>query len=176
MIFTETKLQGVYRIDPERIEDERGFFARTFCVNELQNMGLVAHVEQSSISFNPKVGTLRGMHYQAAPHGETKIIRCTRGAIWDCLIDLRPDSATFTQWHAEMLSAENRRLFYVPEGIAHGFITLEPNSEVFYEIASAFVPEAARGVRWNDSSFAVDWPAEPTLISERDASYPDYAS
>jgi len=115
------------------------------------------------------------MHYQAEPHGETKLIRCTRGAIWDCLIDLRPDSPTFKLWVAETLTQENRRLLYAPSGVAHGFLTLEPNSEVFYEIADDYVPEAAKGVRWNDPAFAIEWPEAPELMSERDRSYPDFA-
>jgi dTDP-4-dehydrorhamnose 3,5-epimerase len=170
----ETRLPGVYLIEPRRRSDERGFFARTFCSRELAELGLETRIAQSSISFNPTRGTLRGMHYQASPHGETKIIRCTMGAIWDCLIDLRPDSPTYKQWVAERLTAENRKLFYVPEGIAHGFLTLEPDSEVFYEISSFFVPDAARGVRWDDPTFAVDWPIRPRLMSDRDRDYVDF--
>jgi len=174
MQLSETRLSGVYTIDPERIEDERGFFARTFCVQELEARGLTGRVIQSSVSFNPQRGTLRGMHYQTDPHGETKIIRCTRGAIWDCLVDLRPDSETYQGWVAETLTQENRRLFYVPPGIAHGFITLEPDTEVFYEIADDYVAEAARGVRWNDPAFGIDWPTEPRIMSDRDRDYADF--
>ncbi|MFQ5349965.1 MAG: dTDP-4-dehydrorhamnose 3,5-epimerase [Thermoanaerobaculia bacterium] len=174
MKVRETKLPGVYLIEPERQSDDRGFFARTFCSRELAELGLVSTIAQSSISFNPTEGTLRGMHYQAPPHGETKIIRCTMGAIWDCLIDLRPDSPTYRGWLAEELTAENRKLFYVPEGIAHGFLTLAPNTEVFYEISTFFVPEAARGVRWDDPAFGVDWPRRPRLLSDRDRTYEDF--
>ena len=174
MEFRQTELSGVYLIEPQRLSDERGFFARTFCARELGELGLATGIAQSSVSFNPTEGTLRGMHYQDAPHGETKLIRCTMGAIWDCLIDLRPDSPTYKRWVGERLTAENHRLFYVPEGIAHGFLTLEPNSEVFYEISSFFVPEAARGVRWDDPAFGIEWPAEPRLMSERDRTYPDF--
>ncbi len=174
MNLKETILPGVYLIEPRRHSDERGFFARTFCSRELGELGLETTIAQSSISFNPTRGTLRGMHYQAPPHGETKIIRCTMGAIWDCLIDLRPDSPTYKQWVAERLTAENRKLFYVPEGIAHGFLTLEPDSEVFYEISSFFVPDAARGVRWDDPAFGIDWPSPPRLMSDRDRDYGDF--
>ena len=174
MLLNETELTGVYTIDPERHEDERGFFARTFCVRELEAAGLVGRVIQSSVSFNPTRGTLRGMHYQAEPHGETKIIRCTRGAIWDCLVDLRKESPTYLQWVAEALTEDNRRLFYVPRGVAHGFITLAPDTEVFYEIADDYVPESARGVRWDDPTFGIDWPESPQLVSDRDRTYPDY--
>ena len=174
MNFHETSLPGVYVIEPKRLSDERGFFARTFCTEDFAVRGLDARVVQSSISFNPTRGTLRGMHYQAEPHGENKIIRCTMGAIWDCLIDLRPGSPTYKQWTAETLTAENRRLFYVPEGVAHGFLTLEPNSEVFYEISTIYVPDAGRGVRWDDPAFGIEWPDRPQLMSDRDRSYPDF--
>ena len=174
MNFHETSLPGVYVIEPKRLSDERGFFARTFCTEDFAVRGLDARVVQSSISFNPTRGTLRGMHYQAEPHGENKIIRCTMGAIWDCLIDLRPGSPTYKQWTAETLTAENRRLFYVPEGVAHGFLTLEPNSEVFYEISTIYVPDAGRGVRWDDPAFGVEWPDSPQLMSDRDRGYPDF--
>ena len=174
MEFRQTELPGVYLIEPQRLADERGFFARTFCARELGERGLATEIAQSSVSFNPTQGTLRGMHYQAAPHGETKIIRCTRGAIWDCLIDLRPDSPTYKRWVGERLTADNHKLFYVPEGIAHGFLTLEPDSEVFYEISTFYVPEAARGVRWDDPAFGIEWPGEPRLLSERDRTYPNF--
>ena len=174
MNFHKTTLPGVYLIEPKRLADERGFFARTFCTEDFAVRGLDARVVQSSISFNPARGTLRGMHYQAEPHGENKIVRCTMGAIWDCLIDLRPGSPTYKQWTAETLTAENRRLFYVPEGVAHGFLTLAPNSEVFYEISTIYVPDAGRGVRWDDPAFGIDWPDQPQLMSDRDRSYPDF--
>ena len=175
MIFVETKLKGAFVIELERIDDERGFFARTFCVNEFKGRGLNPGLAQCSISFNGKAGTLRGMHYQLPPHVECKLVRCTMGAIFDVIVDLRPESKTFRQWIAIELSAENRRSIYVPEGIAHGFQTLTNNSEVFYQISEFHHPECARGVRWDDEAFGIKWPStEKPTISERDSHYPDY--
>jgi dTDP-4-dehydrorhamnose 3,5-epimerase len=174
MIFEETGIGGVWLIGPERHEDERGFFARTWDDAELTSRGLNARVVQCSISFNRRRGTLRGMHYQAPPHEETKIVRCTRGAVYDVAVDLRPSSPTFLSWTAVELSADNRRALYVPSGCAHGYLTLEPSSELHYLISQAYAPEAARGVRWDDPRFGIGWPATPAVISERDASYPDF--
>lgn len=175
MVFTETKLKSAFVIDLERKEDERGFFARTFCVDEFQARGLNARLVQCSISFNPERGTLRGMHWQDPPHAECKLVRVTHGAIFDVVIDLRPNSATFKQHFALQLSAENHRQLYVPEGFAHGFQTLEDNTEVFYQMSAAYAPPLGRGVRWNDPAFGIDWPpAERRIISERDAGYPDF--
>jgi dTDP-4-dehydrorhamnose 3,5-epimerase len=172
VIFTETKLKGAFVIEPERIEDERGFFARTFCEREFEARGLNARVAQCSISFNRKKGTLRGMHYQVAPHEEAKLVRCTRGAIYDVIIDLRADSPTFRQWVAVELTEDNRRMLYIPEGFAHGFQTLEDNTEVFYQISEFYHPESARGVRWDDPAFGIDWPPEDQrVISARDQDY-----
>ena len=174
MIFTETKLPGAYLIEPERIADERGFFARTWCRREFATHGLSVELAQCNVSFNPRRGTLRGMHYQAAPHAEVKLVRCTMGAIYDVIVDMRPDSATFRQWVAAELSAENRRMLFIPEGFAHGFQTLEDNSEVFYQISAFYAPESARGLRWDDPALAIAWPpAEQRVISPRDAAYPD---
>lgn len=174
MIFRATRLAGAYVIEPERIEDERGFFARTFCAREFQAHGLNTHFAQCSTSFNKAKGTLRGMHYQAAPHQEAKLIRCTRGSIFDVIIDLRPQTPTFKQHVSVELSAANRIMLYVPEGFAHGFQTLEDDSEVFYQISEFFAPDCARGVRWNDPAFGIQWPEAVRTISRRDRQYPDF--
>ena len=173
MIFHETKLKGVYIIEPEWLEDERGFFARTFCQEEFAAHGLNPRVVQCNISFNKKKGTLRGMHYQIAPHEEVKLVRCTRGAIYDVIIDLRPDLPTFKRWVAVELTADNRRMLYIPEGFAHGFQTLEDDTEVFYQMSESYHPECARGVRWDDSAFGIEWPLLDLTISAKDRSYPD---
>ena len=174
MILIETKLQGAYIIEPEPIEDERGFFARTFCVREFEAHGLNPHVAQCNISYNPKRGTLRGMHYQAAPHAEAKLVRCIRGAIYDVIIDLRPESPTFKEWVAVELTANNRRMLYVPEGFAHGFQTLGDDSEVFYQMSEYYHSECARGVRWNDPAFGIVWPEAVPVMSDRDKGFSDY--
>lgn len=174
MIFSETRLKGVFVIDPEPLGDERGFFARAWCSREFNALGLDSRLAQCNISFNKIKGTLRGMHYQVAPHGEAKLVRCTMGAIYDVIIDLRHDSATFTQWVAVQLSAENRRMMYIPEGLAHGFQTLEDNTEVFYQMSEFYHPESARSVRWNDPAFGIEWPLAVTLISEKDQRHPMY--
>lgn len=176
MIFTETRLQGAYIIDVERREDDRGFFGRTFCRNEFSTRGLKTHVAQCNVSFNKKRGTLRGMHYQIAPRAEAKQVRCTRGKIYDVIIDLRPGSPTRLQWEGVELSAENCRSLYVPEGFAHGFQTLEHDSEVFYQMYEFYAPEYARGIRWDDPLFKIPWPLPGTIISDRDRSYPLYGS
>jgi len=175
MKFIETVLKGAFVVEPERIEDERGFFARTFCRREFEGHGLNPNLAQCSISFNRKKGTLRGMHYQAPPHAECKLVRCSRGAIHDVIVDFRPGS-TFRQWIAVELSAENGRALYVPEGLAHGFETLADETEVFYEISEFHHPECARGVRWNDPAIGIAWPLAPTAISGRDKSYPDFVA
>jgi dTDP-4-dehydrorhamnose 3,5-epimerase len=178
MVFRETPVAGSYVVEPERMEDARGFFARTFSADEFAARGLDARVDQCSTSFNAKRGTLRGMHYQAAPHGEAKLVRCTRGAIYDVAVDLRPDSPSYLRWVAAELTAENGHALYVPEGCAHGFQTLEDASEILYQISRAYVPEAARGVRWDDPAFNIAWPPAPPggrTLAERDAQYPDFA-
>ena len=172
MVFIETKLKGVYIIEPEKIEDERGFFARTFCCHEFEAHGLNPRIAQCSVSFNRGKGTLRGMHYQVAPYEETKLVRCTMGAIYDVAVDLRRDSPTFKQWVATELTAENRRMFYIPEGLAHGFQTLQDSSEVSYQMSVPYDPEGARGLRWNDGAFGISWPLEPITISKRDRTWP----
>jgi dTDP-4-dehydrorhamnose 3,5-epimerase len=176
MIFTGTPLPGAYAIDLERLADERGFFARTRCRREFEAHGLNPDVAQCNVSVSHKRGTLRGMHYQAAPRAEAKLVRCTAGAIYDVIVDLRADSKMFKQWFAVELSADNRRMLYIPEGLAHGFLTLADNVEVSYEMSEFYAPECARGVRWNDPAFAIRWPLEITMISERDRTYPDFGS
>jgi dTDP-4-dehydrorhamnose 3,5-epimerase len=174
MIFTETTLKGAFVIHLEKLEDERGFFARTWCQLEFMRYGLNAQVAQCSISFNRKRGTLRGMHYQIAPYEETRIVRCTQGAIYDVIIDLRDHAPTFTQWIALELTSENRQMIYIPEGFAHGFQTLADNTEVFYQISESYAPEYARGVRWNDPAFGIQWPEDRRILSQRDRNFPDF--
>jgi len=175
MIFTETKLKGAYIIEPERLDDERGFFARTFCQEEFKAHGLNPRVVQCNISFNKKRGTLRGMHYQVAPYEEAKLVRCTMGTIHDVALDLRPDSLTFKQWIGVELSAENRRMLYIPEGFAHGFQTLEDNTEVFYQVSEFYHPESTRGVCWNDPEFGIEWSLSNPIMSDKDKSFRDFA-
>jgi dTDP-4-dehydrorhamnose 3,5-epimerase len=175
VIFNETKLKGAYLIQVEPFEDERGYFARTFCREEFEARGLNSSVAQCNVSQNRKKGTLRGMHYQIAPHAEAKLVTCLAGSIYDVIIDLRPDSITCCHWVAVELSARHRRsLIYIPEGFAHGFQTLEDDTEVFYQMSYAYVPESARGLRWNDPAFAIRWPDGSPTLSERDKNYPDF--
>lgn len=157
----------------ERHPDERGFFARTFCTNEFAIHGLNARIVQCSISFNRRRGTLRGLHYQAAPRAETKLVRCTRGAVYDVVLDLRGDSPTFRQWIGVELTEQKRNMVYIPEGCAHGFLTLADETEVFYQMSEFYALESARGVRWDDPAFRIDWPGKVEVISERDRTYPD---
>ena len=174
MIFRSTGIEGAWVIEAERLEDERGFFARTWDAEQVEQHGLNPRLAQCSISYNRARGTLRGLHYQVAPHEEAKLVRCTAGAIFDVALDLRPESATFRRWFGVELSAENRRGLYVPEGCAHGFLTLDDGCEVHYQISQSYAPEAAAGVRWNDPAFAIRWPGEVVVINERDRSYPDF--
>lgn len=174
MIFTETELPGVYLLDIEPAMDERGFFARTWCQHEFQERGLCERFVQSSISFNKLRGTLRGMHFQSAPHGEAKLIRCERGAIYDVIVDVRPQSPAFGKYVAEILTAENRRLIYAPEGVAHGFLTLADDTQVDYEISNFYSGGHARGFRWDDPAFGISWPEQVQVISERDRGYADF--
>lgn len=177
MKFTPTKLEGAFIIDIEHIHDERGFFARSWCSEEFQALGLNPNLVQCSVSFNEFAGTLRGMHYQSPPHPETKVVRCTAGSIYDVIIDLRPNSATFKQWISVELSAENRRMIYVPVGFAHGFQSLVDNTEVFYMVSEFYHPELSLSVRWNDPQFAITWPnGGPRVISVRDSRHPDFDS
>ncbi len=175
MIFEELDLPGAYVLDIEKHEDGRGFFARTWDTEAMAQRGLGTEIAQCSVSFKASENTLRGMHYQDAPHAEAKVVRCTHGAIYDVIIDLRRGSSTFKRWSSVELSGSNRRSLYVPEGFAHGFQTLAPDTEVFYQISQDYFPEAQRGVRWDDPAFAIDWPdATERIMSERDRSLPDF--
>jgi dTDP-4-dehydrorhamnose 3,5-epimerase len=175
VIFRETAIAGAFEVEPEVIEDERGYFARTFAVDEFASHGLVTAVVQCNLSYNTHRGTLRGVHFQAPPCGECKLVRCTRGAIYDVLVDLRPDSPTQCEWVAIELTSENRRMVYIPEGLAHGFQTLEDGSEIFYQMSQAYIPTHARGVRWNDPAFGIEWPlVDQRVISQKDQSYADF--
>jgi dTDP-4-dehydrorhamnose 3,5-epimerase len=176
MRFETTPLPGLWVIDVDPVTDDRGWFARTFDAAEFAAHGLPATVVQCNASFNARRDTLRGMHYQADPHGETKLVRCVSGAVFDVAVDLRPDSPTFARWHGVELTAANRRMLYIPVGFAHGFQTLTDDSELLYLMGHEYVPEAGRGVRFDDPAFAIDWPA-PTgerIVSERDLGYPDF--
>lgn len=174
MRFIETSLGGAFVIEPEKLEDKRGFFARSFCQNEFEAHGLNSNIVQCNISLNAKRGTLRGMHFQAAPYAEAKLVRCTRGSMYDVIIDLRPSSATFCKWYAVELNGANCMTLYVPEGFAHGFQTLEDDTEVFYQISEYYRPDFSRGVRWDDPAFAIEWPPAERIISEKDKGYPDF--
>jgi dTDP-4-dehydrorhamnose 3,5-epimerase len=175
MIFRETKLKRAFVVEPETLEDERGFFARSWCQREFEEHGLNPRLVQCDISFSKKKGTLRGMHYQLSPFEEAKLVRCTRGSVYDAIIDLRPDSPTFKEHIGLVLTAENHKMLYVPEGFAHGFLTVEDNTEVFYQMSEFYSPEHARGVRWDDPAFGISWPLVPRTMSERDRTCPDFA-
>jgi dTDP-4-dehydrorhamnose 3,5-epimerase len=174
MIFLETKIYRVFEIHLEPKVDERGIFARTWCQKEFEGHGLNPKLVQCSVSFNTRKGTLRGMHYQAPPYAETKLIRCTSGAIYDVVLDLRPQSQTFKKWVAVVLTSQDRNMMYVPEGCAHGFLTLEDNSEVFYQMSEVYNAKSASGVRWDDPAFQIEWPGKVKVISERDRTYLDF--
>lgn len=172
MIFRETSLAGAWVLEPERFEDERGFFARTYCRREFEAHELDPSIAQCSVSYNHRRGTLRGLHFQAAPHEEIKLVRVTRGAIWDVIVDVRPESPTFKRHFGIVLSAENRHELYIPKGMAHGFQTLEDETEVFYQISEFYAPDFAQGYRWDDPAFAIPWPEPVTVISEKDRNLP----
>ena len=174
MIFTETPLKGAYLIDLERRGDERGFFARAFCEREFAGHGLVDRFVQANNSLTAREGTLRGMHYQLAPRAETKMVRCIRGSLYDVVLDLRRDSPTFGQSFGAELSADNRRMMYVPKGFAHGFFTLTDDAEALYFVDEVYAPECERGVRWDDPRFAIAWPGEPAVLSDKDRSWRDF--
>ena len=176
MHLRSTEIAGVMIIEPERLCDERGFFARTWCRKEFEERGLPVEWVQSNVSFNAKRGTLRGLHYQAAPHGEVKLVRCTMGAIYDVVVDLRIGSPTYRHSIGVELSAENRLALYIPDGCAHGFQTLTHNCEVLYQMGAEYHAPAARGVRWDDPAFAITWPLSPTVVSARDQAYADFAA
>lgn len=174
MIFHQTPLKDAYVIDLEKKGDERGFFARLFCAEEFSKHGLEPQFIQANNSFSVEKGTLRGLHYQLSPDAETKLVRCIRGSFYDVILDLRPDSPTFGQSFGAVLSSENRQMMYVPKGFAHGFLTLEPNSEVLYLVSAVYSKNNERGIRWNDPRFEIEWPDSPKVISERDANHPDF--
>ncbi len=174
MIFKETHLLGAFIIEPEILTDERGAFARIFCQKEFESHGLNPNILQSSISLNNKKFTLRGMHFQKSPHAEAKLVRCSRGLIYDVIVDLRPDSPTYMEWTSIELSLENKRMVYVPEGFAHGFQTLEDDTEVIYQMSQFYSPDHSGGIRWDDPSFSIEWPGEPTVISPKDQNFPDF--
>lgn len=176
MRFTETRLTGAYLIDADVFADERGFFARTFCRREFENHGLEVAVVQAAVSFNAHRGTLRGMHYQNAPHAQAKLVRCSRGVVFDVIVDLRQASPTYRQWTGVELSADSQRSLYVPAGFAHGFLATEDGSEVAYQMSGPYVPGAEAGIRWNDPAIGIEWPFMPVVLSPRDAGYPDWGS
>ena len=172
MIYHYTPLQGVFRIEPDRHEDERGWFARTFCAREFADMGMVATFAQCSISFNAKRGAVRGLHYQASPCPEAKLVRCVQGALFDVAVDIRPDSPSFGQWASAELTAKNGHMLYIPEGYAHGFQTVAANTEILYQISTEYRPELSRGIRWNDPDVGIDWPLSDATLSDRDRTLP----
>jgi dTDP-4-dehydrorhamnose 3,5-epimerase len=172
--FEPASLAGVFLVRLEEMADERGFFARSWCRREFEEHGLDPDVVQCSVSFNHRKGTLRGMHYQAAPHEEAKLVRCTSGSVYDVIIDLRPSSPTYTRHFGVLLSSLERQALYIPKGFAHGFLTLEDGAEIFYQMSAFYEPRSARGVRWNDPAFGIRWPAEVRVISDRDRAWPDF--
>ena len=174
MIFTETKLKGAYIIGIEKHEDERGFFARSWCKREFQEIGLNTNILQSNIAFSKRRGTLRGLHYQTKPYEETKFIRCTKGIVYDTIIDLRPESSTYKKWVGIDLAEDNYRMLYVPEGFAHGYVTLTDNVEVSYQVSQFYALRYERGIRYNDPAFGINWPIDILVISDKDKSWPDY--
>lgn len=172
--LVETSIFGAWILDIEPVEDARGFFARTLCANMLEQHGLESKILQQSVSFNRSRGILRGLHYQSKPYEEVKMVRVTKGRIYDVILDLRCDSPSYLRWDAIELSADNHRTVYIPKGVAHGFQVLDNNSEVFYQMTESYVPSHACGVRWNDPVFSIDWPLSDPVLSERDACYPDF--
>ena len=174
MIFTKSKLSGAYLIDIEKLEDERGFFARSWDSKKFDEIGLNPNLAQCNISFNIQKGTVRGMHFQKSPHEEDKIVRCTKGKIFDVIIDLRKNSSTFTKWEGFELSEDNHKMLYIPKGFAHGFQTMEDNSEIFYQMSEFFMPEYSSGIKWNDPAFEVAWPLPISIISKKDLSYSNF--
>ena len=174
MLFTETNLEGAFIVDIQKIGDDRGYFGRAYCRKEFMENGLMSEMVQTNVSVNKIKGTLRGFHYQVSPHEEAKLVRCTRGSIYDVIIDLRPDSTTYLKWFGIELSEGNSRMLYVPEKFAHAFITLEDNTAVTYQVSQFYTPGAEAGLRWNDAGFDVRWPLEPKVISEKDQNWPDF--
>jgi dTDP-4-dehydrorhamnose 3,5-epimerase len=176
VIYTPSRIDGAWVMDIEPITDTRGFFAMTWLPDELRERGMNAALAQCNLAFNHKRGTLRGMHFQKAPHAQAKIVRATRGALLDVIVDLREDSATFKRWDAVELTADNRRMLYMPEGIAHGYITLADDTEAYYHASAPWVRTAESGVRWDDPAFAIDWPITPAVISDKDSAWPAFGA
>lgn len=176
MKLIASHLQGAAVVEMETVADARGYFGRVWLEEEATQAGYPARFVVTSMSYNTKKGTLRGMHYQKAPHGEVKLVRCIRGAVWDVMVDLRPDSPTFRQWHGAELTAENHRALFIPIGFAHGFLTLTDSAEVFYQLSAGYAPAAAAGVRWDDPAFGIEWPGKPVVINDRDRTYPDFTA
>lgn len=176
MIFHKTNLKDAFIIELNKLKDERGFFARQYCQNEFSDHGINFPIVQANVSYNKLKGTLRGMHYQTEPHGEAKLVRCTKGGIYDAIIDVRSDSPTFKKWIGVELTEHNHKMLYVPEGFAHGFITLQDDTEVTYQVSEFYTPGAEEGIRWDDPTFNIDWPAEVNVISEKDLNWPDFDS
>lgn len=176
MIFKDTPISDAYIIEPEKISDHRGFFARIWCQDKLRKMGLKSELAQSNVGFSYQKGTLRGLHFQESPHAEVKIVRCSRGAIFDVIVDLRPESPSYKHWFGVELSDENCKMIYVPEGVAQGYITLADNTEIYYHTTEFYHPESASGVRFDDSEFGIVWPIEIAAISQQDREWPDYSS
>jgi dTDP-4-dehydrorhamnose 3,5-epimerase len=174
MFFTPTELVGAFIIDIQRFEDSRGFFARTWSIDEFESRGLMSRAVQTNLSYNRTKGTLRGMHFRHPPYAETKLVRCVRGAIIDIIIDIRPNSPSYKRWISVELTAENRRSLYIPEGFAHGFQTLIDDVEVIYQVSQPYMPSAEGGVRYNDPAFGITWPLQPTEISQKDTQWPDF--
>ena len=175
MRFRTTPVQGAYVIDVDRIGDSRGYFGRLWCENELREQGLVSCIKQSNVGFSPQAGTLRGLHYQRPPHQEVKIVRCTRGRVFDVVVDIRPDSPTFKEWYGLELNPDNGSMLYVPEGCATGYLTLEDDSEIYYNTSELYAPDAATGIRYNDSMFGIEWPGEIKVLSDSDKGWPDFS-
>ena len=176
MQFTPTTVQGAFVIDVNRIGDERGYFGRLWCEREMREQGLVAVIRQSNVGFSPLAGTLRGLHYQKPPHQEVKIVRCTRGRVYDVVVDLRADSPTYRQWHGVELTPDNGSMLYVPEGCATGYLTLENDSEIYYNTSEFYAPDHATGIRWNDPAFGIEWPGEIRVMSDNDKNWPDFSA
>jgi dTDP-4-dehydrorhamnose 3,5-epimerase len=174
MKFHETKLRGAFIIDIQEFGDERGFFARAWCKREMQEHGLSVALAQANVSLSTKKGTMRGMHYQINPHEESKLVRCTRGSLYDVIVDLREDSPTFKDWIGVELTADNHRMLFVPEGFAHGFVTLEDDTEAYYMVTEFYTPGAEQGLRYNDPALGIEWPVTISVISDKDASWPDF--
>lgn len=174
MKFIETKLEGAFVVEIEKLFDERGFFARSWCQKEFDTHGLNSRPVQANVSYNRKKGTMRGLHYQIAPHQECKLVRCTRGAIYDVIIDLRPESPTYKQWAGVELTADNYTMLFIPEDFAHGFITLVDNTEITYQVSQFYTPGSEKGIRFDDPAFDIQWPLEVTIISDKDRTWPDF--